>query len=234
MNRTTLPLTALASMMLLPAASFAAEDLSYTYVQLDYIVEDIDLEEDNDALNNVVEDFDDGDGFKLTGSYAFTDTFFVFGKYSNTTADYDYTSDAGLDLPPDTDIKTLNLGLGYVAPLTYRMDFVSRVSYIDVDYGDFSVGEQDSNIDQEPITDVVEDSFEDSTDGFAIDAGVRSQVVDWLEAAGGLRFTKLDTGNDFSFFGNVLFEINPNMGISVGVETGDMASSYNLGFRWSM
>lgn len=47
-KKSLLSLAALASLACIPGASFAADDLSYSYVELDHIVRDIDLFEDDD------------------------------------------------------------------------------------------------------------------------------------------------------------------------------------------
>lgn len=235
MKQLQLPLTALAGLMLLPATSFAARDLNYTDIQLDYIVQNVDLYQDNQVFENVVEDIDDGTGFGLSGSYAFTQNMFVFGNYSNTEADFTYTNDAGMRVREGEDIKTMQLGLGYFAPLTRQMDFVGRLSYMDVDYGELEFGETNNDVNQfDDIDNAFRDLTEDSSDGYSIDVGVNSQIVEWLEAGGGLRYTDLDSGDDFGVFGNLLFEINPNMGVNVAVDFGDMVSFYSLGLRLSM
>lgn len=235
MKQLQLPLAALAGLMLLPATSFAAKDLSYSYVELDYIVENVDLYGDNEAFTNVVQDVDDGRGFGLTGSFAFTRNMFVFGKYSNTEADFTYINDAGMAVPEGEDIKTMKLGLGYFAPLTREMDFVARLAYMDVDYGELQFGERDNDVQEfDEIDNAFRDLTNDSSDGYTIDVGVRSQVVEWLEAGGGIRYTDLDSGDDIGIFGNLLFEINPNMGVNLAVDLGDNLSSYSLGLRLSM
>lgn len=235
MKKSLLPLAALASLAFLSATSFAANDLSYNYVELDYIVRDIDLYEDDDEFENFFDDRDDGDGYQLEGSFSFMERFFVFGNYSNAEAEFTFTTDEGVEVPQGADVKVMNLGLGYFTPIAYNTDFVARVAYRDIDYGGFNLGENPTDIDDfGDIDEALEDLREDSSAGAAIDVGVRSQVADWVEAGGGLRYTNLDTGDDFSLFGNVLFEITPNMGVNVAVDLGDMMTVYRLGFRYSV
>lgn len=235
MNKLQLSINTLAGLFLLPAASFAADDISYSYIEADYIVQNIDLFEDQDVFDDFLEDVDDGDGFKLGASLSLTQNLFIFGNYSNTEADFTFVDDTGLVIPQGQDIKTVNLGLGFNAPLNNQMDFVGRVSYLDVDYGEFSFGQNDDDVnDLDDIDNAFNDLDEDSTDGFAIDAGVRTQVAEWLELGGGLRYTDLDTGDDFSAFGNALFEINQNFGINLAANVGDNLTSYQLGLRYTM
>lgn len=219
-----------------PFSAFAAQGISYNYIEAEYIIQDVDMYEDNDAFSNIIDDIDDGDGFRIGASFSFTNNLFVFGNYAQTKADFTFINDNAALVPADTDVKTLQLGLGYFAPINRSMDFVARAAYMDVDYDEFSLGATDQDI-TDPGTsfgDAWDDLNEDSSDGYFIDAGVRAQTLDWLELGGGLRYTDLDSGDDFSVFGNALFEINQNLGINLTASIGDNLSSYGLGIRYSM
>lgn len=232
MNRNFLSTAVIAAMAALPISSFAAEDISYSYLEIDYIVQDVDMYEDDDLFDNFLEDVDDGDGFKVEGSFAFTNNLFIFANYAQTKADFTFINDVGIVVPRDTDVKTLQVGLGYFAPITYNVDFVVRAAYMDVDLDDFYLGQTEQDIGD--LTDAWRDLDEDTSDGYLADAGIRAQVTPWLELGGGVRYTDLDTGDDISAFGNVLFEINQNMGINLSASFGDNLSSYGIGFRYSL
>lgn len=234
MKPSKLALTALAGLITIPVTSLAADDVSYTYAEIDYVVQDIDLFEDDEAFDNILDDFDDGDGFQIGGSFEFIDSWFAFGSYSNTEADFTFVNDTGMTIPNDEDIKTLRLGVGFFTPIATRTDFVATASYVDVDYGDFNLGATESELDEwDAVDDALRDLDEDQSDGYSLDAGVRSQIVEWLELGGGLRYTDLDTGDDFSLFANALFELNQNMGINLSADFADEVSTYALGFRYS-
>lgn len=235
MNRKILSAAVLAACAA-PVSAFAAQDISYRYIEAEYIVQDVDMYEDDNAFDNVIEDVDDGDGFKIGASFSFTNNLFVFGNYAQTKADFTFINDNAALVPEDTDIKTLQLGLGYFAPINARTDFVVRAAYMDVDYDEFATGATDQDITNPDTTfgDVWDDLNEDSSDGYFVDAGVRAQAIEWLELGGGIRYTDLDSGDDFSVFGNALFEINQNMGINVTASIGDNLSAYGIGFRYSM
>lgn len=235
MNRKILSAAVLAACAA-PLSAFAAETISYNYVEADYVVLDVDMYEDDDALNNIIEDVDDGDGFSIGASYAFTNNLFIFGNYSQTQADFTFINDTAARVPSDTDVKTLQVGLGYFAPINANMDFVVRAAYMDVDNDNFSFGQTDQDIGDNDTTlrDALDDLNEDTSDGYFADVGVRAQVIDWLELGGGVRYTDLDSGDDFSVFGNALFEINQNFGINLTASVGDNLSSYGLGFRYSL
>ncbi len=234
MKRKKLALTALAGLIAAPVTTLAANDISYSYVEVDYIVQDIDLFEDDEAFDNVLDDIDDGDGFKFDGSIGFAENWFVFGSYSNAEADFTFRNDTGMTVPQGQDIKTLQLGGGFHMPMTNTTDFVVSASYMDVDYGDFSLGADESELDEwDDVDNALDDLDEDSSDGYAVDAGLRAQMVDWLELGGGVRYTDLDTGDDFSVFANALLELNQNMGINLAADFGDQLSTYEVGFRYS-
>lgn len=236
MIRKLFPVAALATAVALPVSAAAAEDISYTYVQLDYIVEDIDAFEDDEVFNQVLEDVDDGRGIGIEGSFAFAENFFVFGKYSNTEADFTYIADNGMFVPQGEDIKSFDIGLGYFRPMSDTMDFVARAAYADVDYGDLNFGQVDDDVanDNETVSDAFDDLNEDSSDGYYIDAGVRAQTVEWLELGGGLRYSDMDSGDDISVFGDATFEINQNLGIVLSGDFGDSATVYALGVQYSL
>ena len=139
-------LAGLMGLMFVPGTVFAAEGLSYTYIEGDYIVQDVDLVEDDSEFDDFIEDTDDGGGLGIQGSVSITESLFLFGKYSSTEADFTFTDDTGSTYPDDQDAKMLNLGLGWHTPVGERTDVVVRGAYVDLDYGEFSVG-QDENDD---------------------------------------------------------------------------------------
>ena len=230
---------AFAAAMAVSMQANAADGISYSYVEADFLVQDIDLYEtgrndDDNAVQDFVEDIDDGDGFALEGSFAFTDYLFGFARYSSADVDFGYVTGTNIRVPSNTKVKTFNLGVGYNLELSDQVDFVARLAYVDVDTGDFTLGARDSDVnDLDTIRDAFDDLNEDSSDGYSLDAGVRAQPLEWLELGGGLKFTDLDTDDDFSVFGNALFEINQNVGINLAADIGDYASTYKLGLRYS-
>lgn len=230
-----IPTSILSTALLLPAGAFAAEGVSYSFIEGNFIIQDIDLFEDNGLFNDFIEDFDDGDGYNINGSIAISERFFLHGGYGSTEADFGIVNNNGLFIPQGQDIKTLKLGGGFHMPMSDRTDFVASASYIDVDFGTFNFGavENDDLNSDDDLQNAFDDLNEDSSDGYSVDAGVRSQMADWLEVGAGARYTDLDSGDDISLFGNLLFEINDNFGINLGGDFGDNISTYSLGLRYS-
>jgi hypothetical protein len=132
---------AIAAPLALPATAQAAADLSYTFFEVDYINLDIDDFNDDDGL---VEDFDDGNGWGLRGSFAFTPMFFGFAGYAETDSDVNFTSDGTTFFSSSQDVATLDVGLGLNKQLNIDLlnqpDLVVRAAYVDVDVGNLDVG----------------------------------------------------------------------------------------------
>src|SRR5690606_256453 len=75
-----------AGLLALPISGMAAEGLSYGYLEIDYVNLDVD-EPGDDVFDR---DFDNGGGWGIQASVPLTDTFFIFGGYSDTEADFSF------------------------------------------------------------------------------------------------------------------------------------------------
>lgn len=87
--------------------TFAQDEFSYTYLEVGYVSSELD------------ESNADGDGFRVHGSYAFTDQFFGFASYSDQ--DYDFNVDASV----------FEVGVGTNWALSPKLDLEGTVSYLD-------------------------------------------------------------------------------------------------------
>lgn len=205
----------------LPLVAAAQEDLSYSYLEGDYVSLDID---GIDEQGDVIADIDDGNGFGVRSSLALGANFFVFADYSETNSDVTFNPGSGI-LPQDTDINRLNAGAGFRMPLMDRTDLVFRGAYTDIDLGDFDLGGS-----SDPD---VEDLNDDSSDGWFADAGLRSQLFQSFEGMAAVRYTDIEETDQFSLVGEGLFELNQNLGLSIGFEAGDELTTYYAGVRLS-
>ena len=201
----------------------AAQDLSYTYLEADYASLDI------DGLNeggSVIDDIDDGDGWRVRSSAGLGANFFVFADYSETNSDVTFQSGTGL-LPGDTDINRLDAGIGYRMPLANMeaTDLVFRGAYTDIDFGGFDFGGTDDSD--------VSDLDDDSSDGWFADAGVRSQMFDRFEGLASVRYTDIEEEDQVSLVAEGLFEVTESFGVTLGVEAGDQLRTYFAGVRLS-
>lgn len=125
----------------------------------------------------------------------------------------------------DTDIKRLDVGIGTNMEINDRVDFIGRIAYTDIDFGDFDFGaSSDTDLD---------DLLEDDSDGYFVDAGVRSQLTANLEGSIGIRYLDLQDVDNTSLIGSLLYEINPSWDIDLQIDAGDEISTYLLGVRFS-
>lgn len=229
--RTTKVLIGISSLgiaVTVPALGIAAEGLDYTYLQLEAVGRDVDSFDQDEGI---IEDFDDGGGWALRGSWAFVPRYFVFGNYSNTESDVSYFGQETLPLPADTDIKRFDVGFGTNREINERVDFVGRIAYTDIDYGDFDIGGSGDLING-GLDNLTDELRADESDGYFADAGVRSQLTPNIEGTIGLRYTSVESIDSTSVIGSLLFELTETWGIDLNVDAGDDISTYSLGVRF--
>lgn len=206
-------LAALAAMSAAVPAAQAAEGLSYGYVEGDYV-------------NLDVENFDDGDGYKVDFSVPLGERFFLYGNYSETDADFNYSSNLdGVVLPGNTDILKFGIGLGFIMPMSTNTDFVVSGGYADIDFDDFELGSSSS------ITG--HNLRNDPSDGYNVDAYFRSQLSNSVEGSLGARYTDIEGYDGFSLVASVMYELTPNWGINLEADAGSDLTSWSAGVRYS-
>lgn len=213
------------SLCMLPMAGFAADEpdtLSYGYLEVDYINLDIDQADEN--LNIFKSDFDNGGGYGISLSVPINESFFVFADYSDTESDFTFRDNAGVFYPSNTDIKRFNLGLGFVAPLSEATDMVFSGGYADVDYGRFRLGATGNSS--------LNDLENDPSDGFMVDAKLRSQLSQTIEGSIGARYTDIEDAEGLSLVGNIMYEFAPNWGVNLSIDAGDDLVTWGAGIRY--
>ncbi|MGH8050541.1 MAG: hypothetical protein ACREPB_07785 [Arenimonas sp.] len=109
MKRTLLALTLFAG---LAGTSANASELSYSFIEADYV-------NAGDLGINFNGDFD---GVSLRGSVALGDNFYLQGNYANTSA----TSDFGVG----SDFDTYSLGFGFRHNISDKADLFADVNYV--------------------------------------------------------------------------------------------------------
>jgi hypothetical protein len=223
MKRLNLKLAlALTGAGLVPAVGFAAEGLSYTYGELDYINLDVD-QPGEDIFPR--EDFDNGDGYKIDASIALGERFFIYGNYADTTADFNYRDQNNVLLPADTDIIKAGLGVGAILPMNTNTDFVVSGGYLDVDFDKFRLGATGNPS--------LNDLGDDSSDGFSIDGLLRSQLTPKLEGSIGGRYIDVQSIDGFSVIANLMYEFTPNWGLNLSADAGSDLVTWAAGVRYS-
>jgi len=141
--------------------SLTAEEaaLSYTYVGVGYETGDIaDI---------------DTSGFGIYGSKALNDSFFLVGSYLSIESDDQFTDGFVTD---DIEATGFNIGIGFHTPINPTVDFVSTLSYSDVEV-EFADESEDGN-------------------GYIIAAGVRAMPSDVLELSAFIDYADIEDGSE--------------------------------------
>jgi outer membrane receptor protein involved in Fe transport len=159
------------------------------------------------------------------------DAFFLFGDYTDTESDFTFSS-AGVFFPSDTDIKRLNLGVGFHMPMNDTSDLVFSGAYSDVDYGSFNFGGRSNDLDIDDLDRALRDLNDDPSDGYFVDAKLRSQFAPAWEGSLGLRYTDIEDADGFSVIGNVMYEFSPNWGLNLSIDAGDELMVWGAGVRY--
>ncbi|MCW8194405.1 hypothetical protein F6455_06370 [Proteobacteria bacterium 005FR1] len=221
-----------AGLAIVPLSSFAVEDLSYTYIEADYV--DLDIDEYGDS-GDFLDDFDNGSGWALRGSYGFdnspfgfADSWFIFANWSETEADIDFVDDTGVFFPADTDVIRFDLGAGVAVPVNDMSQMVFKVAYSDLDIDDFNLG---GTADEDFEFDRLND---DSSDGYFLEGAWRGQVTPQLELKAGLRYTDIEETDGFGFVGNAIWEFTEQVGGVVFADIGSDVGTYGIGIRFDL
>lgn len=203
-------------------AAMAAEGLSYAFVELDYINQDVDQANESGIFRD---DFDNGGGYGLKASLPIAERFYVFGNYFNTESDFSFVNNENVVIPGDTDVKRLEVGAGFILPASPTSDVLLSAGYTDIDYGSFNLG-AGSSIRPADLDD-------DPSDGFLLDVSWRAQLTDRVEGRIGGRYTEIEEVNGLSLVGNVMYEFTPNVGVNLSVDAGEELLTWGLGARYS-
>jgi hypothetical protein len=191
-------LSALVAASLGLASAANADDVSYSYADLAYITTDID---------GVDEDLD---GFGLRGSVEITDQVFLFGMYTDQSAE-----SGGADV----DYTTYTLGGGYAWSLSDSADLYGKLGYASAEvevsvpgFGGFSVDD----------------------DGFMLGMGLRGRVSPQFELEGAVNYYDYsDSGDDTSLGAAVRWFFTDQFSAFAEGEFGDDVSTYGIGMRWN-
>jgi hypothetical protein len=229
-NRTTDASAALLLTCALLLSGIAyADKLSFNYVEANYQVVDVDIDETvTDGSDSLTLQSDDDDGFDVAGAWEFYEHFHVFAAYSKASNDFEGSAIIGgvtASASGDFDVVRARGGIGYGWPLNEQWTMYSRLTWDYIELDDISVGDLDA------------DSQDD--DGVGFEAGLRWLPLSSLELQAYGRYSdvgKLDADNGFDddILGGIQgrWYFTERFAIQAGYEYGDI-SSYGGGLRFA-
>jgi len=176
----------------------SADDVTYSYADLNYVTTDID---------GVDEDLD---GFALRGSIEITDQVFLFGNYTDQSAE-----SGGADV----DYTTYTIGGGYAWSLSDTADLYGKLGYANAEvevsvpgFGGFSVDD----------------------DGFLLGMGLRGRVAGAFELEGSVNYLDFSEGGDDTSLGVAArWFLTDQLNVGLEGDFGSDVTTYGVGMRWN-
>lgn len=217
--------------LLFTSAAAADEKLSFNYVEANYQVVDVDIDESiSDGSDSLTIESDDDDGFEVAGAWEFFGHFHLFAAYSKASNDFDAAADISdivVEVSGDFDVIRARGGIGYGWPLNEQWTMYSRLTWDYIEIEDLSISGFDA------------DAEDEDDDGVGFEAGVRWLPLPSLELQAYGRYSdvgKLDAedGFDDDILGGLQgrWYVTKNIAIQAGYEYGDI-SSYGGGVRFA-
>lgn len=217
MKKTLIALVLAAMTAPLAASATESNGIGYTYAQLDYVYQG---GSSGPYLN----------GGQLSGSYAFTDNFFMTGSYAEGEDTYYGTK---------YDSSVWSLGAGYAMSIGSRADWVSQLSYVD----------QEMTLKNRKGTcgSGIRCKWHENYRGAQLSSGIRGRVTDSLTLNGYLGYQDYDAdhdwekeygydvdykGNFFADFG-ATYAFNKTWGLHAGLTLSQGTDTASLGVRAS-
>lgn len=225
-TRSTTLALALATALALPATA-SARDLSFNYLDLNYVNVDVDISE------TFVEDgetfsFKTGSdhGFQVGGAFEIWETLHLFGEYSQASQDVTL-SDGTFSVKGDFDVVRWRLGIGYAIPMDDMLSLYGRISYDRTEFKDLKV--------------LGENLGSDKDDGVGAELGLLWAVSPQLHVQPFVRYTsvgEIDDEEVDKFNSDFLFGVTgrwfftDQVAAQAGFEYGEI-KTYNLGLRFA-
>lgn len=179
--------------------SVTAEEaaLSYTFAGIGYETGDIaDI---------------DFSGFGIYGSKALNESLFLTASYLSIESDDQFTDGFVTD---DIEATGFNLGIGFHTPINSTVDFVSTLSYsdVEVDFGDES---EDGN-------------------GYVLAAGVRALPSDVLELSAFIDYADIEDGSETGYSLAARYFTTPDISLGLGYGSADDFDAVTLDIRFDL
>ncbi|MGD8977412.1 MAG: outer membrane beta-barrel protein [Gammaproteobacteria bacterium] len=211
-------------------AGGASAEVSYSYVEADFINVDSDVSsriEDVDTSARL--DTDDDYGFRIAGAWQVYGNWHLFGEYSKAKNDISFSGTVlgtRINSSGDFDVVRWRAGAGYGYPLNEVVDVYGRLSY---DYIEFD------SVDLSGVS----QSLDTDDSGIGGELGLRFKPFEPVELYTYARYTdvgEVDLGSNNSFDDDTLFGFGARfsftdmIGVQAGYEVGKI-DTWGVGAR---
>jgi hypothetical protein len=186
-------LFALALAAALPMSAHAADAVSFTYFEADYV-------------NADVAGFDNMDGFALRGSAHFARNWYGTASWSRVSDSIDVGASVG---DVDLDFEQTTIGIGWHTNMSENAAFLAEAAYVSDNF----------EISYNPALASGNDRF----DGWRLTAGLRGNLGKRFEGEVRAHYSDLqDIDGGWGGEINGLFKINNTWGVTAGWQTDDL------------
>lgn len=225
MSKTLIALALAALAVPFAASASESNGIGYNYVQADYIYND---------LNAGLGQPSHTSGFGLSGSWSFTDNFFMTGGFSQVKGTSNlYIASESTKYKVRNNIQNWKLGVGFNTAIGNRADWVSQLAY-NRGHGSAKVGLYEfTECGQDAC---LYDKEAGHGNSVTISTGVLGKITDNLSANAYLGYDMttrhLADNTIYGDFG-LLYNFTPTWGVRGGVVVGRDSTSYSAGVRAS-
>ena len=171
--------------------------LSYTYAGVGY---------SNGDIADV-----DFSGFGFYGSVALNDSFFLLGEYSSIESDDKFDIGSSID---EIEATGFSFGVGFHTPINPTIDFVSSLSYADVELESSDVSE-DGN-------------------GYILAAGVRAKPSDVLELSALIDYADIEDGSETGYSLSARYYATQAVSLGLGYGSSDDFDAISFDVRFDL
>jgi len=153
----------------------------------------------------------DFSGFGIYGSKALNESFFLTGSYLSIESDDQFTDGPVTD---DIEATGFNFGVGFHTPINSTVDFVSTLSYSDVE-AEFADESEDGN-------------------GYILAAGVRALPSDVLELSAFIDYADIEDSSETGYSLGARYFTTPDISLGLGYGSSDDFDAITFDVRFDM
>lgn len=189
------------------ASSVAASEVNYSYLKIHYLKADTSTDELEDAT-----------GFNVGGSFLTDPSFYVFGDLKQLTADAE-TKDKNRTINGDVELKSIEMGVGYIHPINQQWDV--NIS------GSFIRAKGKARAEMDILGSKVSRSISTNDSGFGLKGGFRGMINPGFEARAFINFDNVGDSDTYASVGINAF-LTENVSLGGDIEFGDTEISAGL------